>query len=136
MDIILDSSALISVILNEPNKSKVISLTKNAMLLSSEIISFEIGNALINLYKRRRITEEQVLEAYKIYTSIPIRTINVNIEKALKIACKYNLYAYDAYYLEIAHRLKLPLITFDELMKKTGASMKIFIMENLSEEEE
>jgi predicted nucleic acid-binding protein len=136
MDIILDSSALISVILNEPNKSKVVSLTKNAMLLSSEVISFEIGNALINLYRRRRITEEQVLEAYKIYTSIPIRTVNVNIEKALKIACKYNLYAYDAYYLEIAHRLKLPLITFDELMKKTGASMKIFVMENLSEEEE
>jgi predicted nucleic acid-binding protein len=134
MDVLLDASAIMAVILNEPNKGKVIKLTENAVLLSPEVISFEIGNALINLLKKRKITEEKLLDAYKIYVTLPIRSIKVDIEKALKIACKYNIYAYDAYYLETAHRLKLPLITFDELMKKIGLNLKIDILENITEE--
>jgi predicted nucleic acid-binding protein len=134
MDILLDASTIMAVILNEPYKGKVIKLTENAILLSPEVISFEIGNALINLFKKRKITEEKLLEAYKVYVSLPIRNIKVDIEKALKIACKYKIYAYDAYYLEAAYRLKLPLITFDEPMKKIGLDMKIDILENTMEE--
>jgi len=132
----LDACAIMAVILNEPNRGKVVKLTANATLLSPEIISFEIGNALINLFKKRKITEGKLLEAYKAYVSIPIRNIKVDIEKALKIACKYKIYAYDAYYLETAYRLKLPLITFDEIMKKAGLNMGINILEKTAEEEE
>ena len=57
-------------------------------------------------------------------------------EKALKIACKYKIYAYDAYYLEIAHRLKIPLVTFDSTMKKIGLDLKIQILGNQVEGEE
>ena len=96
--------------------------------LSPEVISFEIGNALINLFKKRKITEEELLAVYSDYTTIPIEIIKVDIEKALKIVCKYKICAYDAYYLEIAKRQKLPLITFDGLMKKVGLDLKINIM--------
>ena len=129
MDIILDASALMTIILNEPNKDTVIKLTKNAALLSPDVIIFEIGNALINLHKRHKITEEGVLEAYRTFTAIPLRAIKTNVETALKIACKYQIYAYDAYYLETAYRLKLPLITFDEPMKKIGTELNIAILE-------
>jgi len=129
MKVLLDASAIMAVILNEPNRNTVITLTKNATLLSPEVISFEIGNALINLFKKQKITEEELLSAYRNYTEIPIESIKVDIEKALKIACKYKIYAYDAYYLEIANRLKLPLITFDALMKKVGLHLKINIAE-------
>ena len=127
MDILLDASALMAIILNEPNRSKVIELTENAILLSPEVISFEIGNALVSLYKKRKVTEEELMEAYRNFTLIPLRSVNVDIQKALKIACKFKIYAYDAYYLEIAYRLKLPLITFDERMKKVGAELKVDI---------
>ena len=129
MDIILDASAIMAVILNETNRDKVIRLTKDALLLSPEVISFEIGNALMNLYKKQKITEEELLEAYRKYTLLPVRIIKVDIEKALKIACKYKIYAYDAYYLEIACRLKLPLITFDALMKKVALSLKVDVFD-------
>ena len=117
-----------AIILNEPNKEKVVSLTRNTTILVPEVISFEIGNALINLFKKGKITKEDLLEAYRNYTLIPLRTIKIDIEKALKIACKYKVYAYDAYYLEIAYRLKLSLVTFDESMKKVGTSLKIDIL--------
>jgi len=125
MDILLDASAVMAVILNEPNKGKVINLTENATLLSPDVISFEIGNALINLLKKQKLTEDELIEAYKNFISIPIRSIKVDIEKALKIACKFNIYAYDAYYLEVAYRLKIPLITFDISMSKIASDIKI-----------
>ena len=43
----------------------------------------------------------------------------------MKIACRHNIYAYDAYYLETARRLNLPLVTFDRLMRhRWGWSLK------------
>jgi predicted nucleic acid-binding protein len=134
MNVLLDASAIMAIILNESNRDKVIRLTKNTVLSSPEIISFEIGNALINLYKKNKITEYALTEAYKSYVSIPFRSIKVDIQKALKIACKYKIYAYDAYYLEIAHRLNLPLLTFDESMRKIGMDMQIDILEDTEEE--
>ena len=128
MDILLDASAIMAILLNEPNRERVIGLTDNTTLLSPEVISFEIGNALVNLFKKQKITEEGLFAAYNNYTLIPLRSIKVDTEKALKIACKYKIYAYDAYYLETAYRLKLPLITFDESMRKVGLDLKINIL--------
>ena len=125
MEVLLDASAIMAIILNEPNRHEVIKLTENTILLAPEVISFEIGNALINLHKKQKITEEKLISAYKKYTSIPIRIITVDVEKALKIACMYGIFAYDAYYLEIAVRLKLPLITFDKQMESVGLQLKI-----------
>jgi predicted nucleic acid-binding protein len=128
MDILLDASAIMAIILNEPNKKIVIKLTKGSILLSPVMISYEIGNALISLYKRRKLTENEVIDAYSGFRKIPIRTLDIDMEKSFKISCKYNVYAYDAYYLETAKRLKLPLITFDRLMKNVALNMNINVL--------
>jgi predicted nucleic acid-binding protein len=70
----------------------------------------------------------EIIEAYEDFKKIPIRTLAVDMVKALRISCKYNIYAYDSYYLETASRLKLPLITFDESMENVGKNMKITIL--------
>ena len=67
--------------------------------------------------------------AYNEFKKIPLRLLDVNIENALIIACKYVIYAYDAYYLEIAGRLNLPLLTLDEAMKKIALDLKLRILE-------
>ena len=136
MDVLLDASAIMAIILNESNRDKVIKITENALLLSPEIISFEIGNALINLNRKQKISEEELLGAYKKYTSIPLRIMRINIEKSLRIAYKFHIYAYDAYYLEIASRLRLPLITFDEQMKRVALSLNIIVLDQPSVGEE
>jgi predicted nucleic acid-binding protein len=128
MDILLDASAIMAIILNEPNRKIVIKLTKGSILLSPVMLSYEIGNALVSLYKRRKLTENEVIDAYNDFKKIPIRTLDVNMEKSFKISCKYNIYAYDAYYLETAKRLKLPLITFDILMKNVALDMNIDVL--------
>jgi predicted nucleic acid-binding protein len=127
MDILLDASAIMAIILNEPNRDIVIRLTKGSVLLSPEIIPYEIVNALISLYKRQKLRKDEVMEAYNSFKKIPIRLLNVNIEKAIEISCKYKIYAYDAYYLEMSKRLKLPLITFDKQMRDVALDINIIV---------
>ncbi len=128
MEIIADANVFLSVILNEPDREKIISYTKDCELVSPEILPYEIGNALSAMMKRNRLNKEQVLQSYTIFESIPLRLVKVNIDKALSISCKYNLYAYDAYYLEAAYRLKMPLLTFDKKMKSSGIDLNIETM--------
>ncbi|MDR1147742.1 MAG: type II toxin-antitoxin system VapC family toxin [Spirochaetaceae bacterium] len=129
MELMIDASVLICIILNEPEKKKVISLTEETELVSPEIISFEIGNALSRMYKKHRLNEEQIVKSYELFETLPLRFVKVDMAKALKLSCKYSIYAYDAYYLETAYRLKLPLLTLDVLMKNTGKHINIDILE-------
>ena len=69
------------------------------------------------------------MTVYGEFLKIPLRFIEIDIEKALAIACKYTIYAYDAYYLETAYRLNLSLLTLDALMKKTALDLNIRILE-------
>jgi predicted nucleic acid-binding protein len=64
---------------------------------------------------------------------IPVRLVEVNIENALKIACQYNICAYDAYYLEAAFRLRLPLLTLNKSMKNTAREMNLNVLEERNE---
>jgi predicted nucleic acid-binding protein len=129
MELLVDASVLICIILNEPEKKKIISLTEGMELVSPETIPFEIGNAFSRMYKRHRLNEAQIIKGYDLWESLPFRLVKVDITKALKLSCKYNIYAYDAYYLETAHRLRLPLLTLDGSMKNIGKDMKIDIFE-------
>jgi predicted nucleic acid-binding protein len=129
MELMVDASALICIILNEPEKNEIISLTEGVELVSPETIPFEIGNALSRMYKRHRLTDKQIIKSYELFESLPLRLVKVDMAKALTLSCKYSIYAYDAYYLETAYRLRLPLLTLDGPMKNTGKDMKIDILE-------
>jgi predicted nucleic acid-binding protein len=133
MNILVDASVIISIVIDEPEKETAIKLTKGCTLLSPAMITYEIGNALSRLKKRRILDGDGVVEAYNVYKQIPLRMVEVDMENALKIACKYSIYAYDAYYLETARRLKLPLLTFDGPMKQIGHKLKLEIVEEKSE---
>jgi len=52
MDILLDASAIIAVIADEPEARIVIDCTKGAKILSPNIISCEVSNALTRMIKR------------------------------------------------------------------------------------
>ena len=133
MDILVDSSALMPVLLNEPEKGKIINLTKNCRLLAPSILPHEIGNALTRLRKRRLLSGEQVVAAYKDFRKIPLRLVDAEIERALLLANKYSLYGYDACYLEIAGRLNLPLLTMDRTMKRAATALKLRNLEKQDE---
>jgi predicted nucleic acid-binding protein len=58
MNIIMDASAIITMIIDEPEKNLIINLTKDVELFSPEMVSFEIGNALTRLKRRQVLNDE------------------------------------------------------------------------------
>jgi predicted nucleic acid-binding protein len=129
MEILLDASAIMTVIADEPESQIVIDCTQDATIVSPNIISCEIANALTRMMRKNVIiSEEQMISLVKNFKRIPIEIVNIDIEKALKIAWHYKIYAYDAFYLESAKRLQLPIVTFDEGMKKIGRELGIKII--------
>jgi predicted nucleic acid-binding protein len=128
MEMILDASAIMAVIIKEPERDLVIQLTRNAVIVSPDMVSYEIANGLTKMIKKKVIEKERMINAYKYFKKIPVKIIEIDIERALEIAWDYKIYAYDACYLESANRLKLPLLTFDSNMARIGKEIGIAIL--------
>lgn len=129
MKIIADTNTFIAVALNEPEKDKIIQLTKGHDLIAPDVLPFEIGNALTAMMKKKALKKEEVESVWEIVQQIPVDLRHTNIKSALSIAIKYNLYAYDAYFLECAKKLLSPLLTLDLGMQNVAREMGIKILE-------
>jgi predicted nucleic acid-binding protein len=97
-----------------------------------EIWAFEVANAIFVSYaKRKRITEQQILEYLSLLKALPIRVepqdlwANVALES---LARRYDLAAYDAAYLSLAMRTGLSLATVDGPLKKAALAERITVL--------
>ena len=133
MNVLIDASALMPVLIDEPDKEYIFSATTDCELVAPSVLPYEIGNALTRLKRREILNDKQIIAAYNNFLKIPLRLLDVDIENALRLACKYNIYAYDAYYLEMACRLNLPLLTLDIPMKKIAIDLNLKILEEKDE---
>ncbi len=129
MNIVSDTNIFLAVALDEPEKNNIIRLTSKTSAVSPEVLPFEIGNALTAMVKRNQITQKEALSAYQVASSIPVRLISIEIKQALSLALHYNIYAYDAYFLQCAKQLSSPLITLDKRMKQVALDLNIEIVE-------
>ena len=114
MNIIVDTSIIIAVIINEENKKRIIKLTKGANLFAPASLHWEIGNAFSAMFKREKLNIKQARIALQYYSEIPIRFTDLDLGNVLNIANKYKIYAYDAYFLTTAKELNAPLFSLDK----------------------
>ena len=129
MNIVSDTNIFLAVVLNEPEKDRIIQLTSGKSAIAPEVLPYEIGNALSSMIKRKQITQEEALQAQHQVELIPVRLVSSDIQKALKLAIEFNIYAYDAYFLHCAKSLSCPLITLDKRMKQVAIEINIEILE-------
>lgn len=129
MNIVVETSVIIGVLMNEKSKPKLIKMTKGEELIAPSSLHWEIGNAFSAMFKRKRIELDLAKEALDYYLMIPIRFVDVDLFKSLEIAKKYNIYAYDAYFLECARQYNSPLITLDDGLKNIANQMSINFIE-------
>lgn len=129
MKIISDTNTFIAVALNEPEKDRIIRLTEGHDLIAPDVLPFEIGNALTAMMKKNALKKEEVASAWEVVQQIPVDLRHTNIKSALKIAIKFNIYAYDAYFLECADSLRSPMLTLDLGMKRVARKLGITILE-------
>ena len=129
MNLVSDTNIFLAVALDEPEKDRIIQLTSELDAIAPEILPYEIGNALSAMIKRKQITQDEALSAQKAASLIPVRLISVNIQQALKLAIEFNIYAYDAYFLQCARAMSRPLITLDKRMKQVATRLNIEVLE-------
>ena len=129
MDLVVDTSVLIAVILNEPEKAGIVRVTSGQSLIGPESIRWEMGNAFSAMFKKARINLRLAQQAMSVFESIPVRYVDVDFRHALQLAHDNRIYAYDAYFLDCALRHKAPLLSLDGLMVAKAKSLGIKIME-------
>ena len=129
MELVSDASAFLAVALNEAEREQVIEKTAGCDVLSPEVLPYEIGNALIAVHKKGRLKDREILRAFDISQGIAVRLVPVKIRDAMKLAVRFNIYAYDAYYLQCCIENKLPLLTLDGRMGDVAKRLGIKVME-------
>ncbi len=129
MDIVSDTNILLAVVFNEPEKDNIVQRTSGNDAIAPEILPYEVGNALSAMIKRKQITHKEALQAQKSINSIPVRLMSIDIAQSLQLAIEFNIYAYDAYFLQCAINHSCPLLTLDKGMKKIAKQLNIKILE-------
>jgi predicted nucleic acid-binding protein len=130
MRVIIDSSALLAVVLMEPEREGLIRMTTGTEASAPEILPYEIGNALSAMIKRDRLSLEQALAAHEAFLRISVRLVSCDIRSALKLSKRLGICAYDAYFMVSAQRLDCPLITLDRRMRQVAQELGIALLES------
>jgi predicted nucleic acid-binding protein len=114
--VVIDASVVLAVILNQPEKASIIAMTGGVALIAPGCIRWEIGNAFSAMLKQKRLSSAAITEGMGVLKKIPIQEVDSSLEEALELCKRHHIYAYDAYYLQLAKRNSTPLLTLDKKM--------------------
>ena len=93
-------------------------------ILVPAVWSLEVGNAMVIGERRKRISTEDIERFVQLVRSLPIQqdvTPTTELfDGVLSVAREHNLTAYDAAYLELAIRRKVPLATLDKKLREAS----------------
>lgn len=129
MEIVIDTSALLVVVGEQPEKAELVRLTRGAALVAPASVHWEVGNALSAMFKRKAIGLDTALELLDAYAAIPIRLIDMALKQAVELSARLNVYAYDAYVIACAVNQKAPLLTLDRGLIERARELKLDVLE-------
>jgi predicted nucleic acid-binding protein len=129
MEIVSDASVFLSIALDENDRGWIIKKTSGCSIISPEVLPYEIGNALIAMSRKGRLNDRETLRAFDTSQKIPVKLVPVRIFDAIKIAVQFNIYAYDAYYVQCCIENKLALISLDNRMCDVAKILGIKVVE-------
>jgi predicted nucleic acid-binding protein len=129
MEIVIDTSAILAVIGEQPEKGELVRLTRGATLLAPPSVHWEVGNALSAMFKRKAIGLDAALNLLKSYAAIPIRLTDLALRQGVELAARMNIYAYDAYVIACAMNQRAPILTLDGGLRARALELKVNVLE-------
>lgn len=129
MKIVADTNTFMAVALDQPERGWLTAVTEECSLMAPSVLPYEIGNALSALVKRKVVTGDQAPLVWDAVPKIPVELVRVDIRVALTLAARFNLYAYDAYFLQCALDQRCPLLSLDKRVKRVAADLNIRLWE-------
>ena len=127
--VVTDTSAILAVLLDEPEKEPIVRVTRGCMLCAPASIRWEVGNAATAGVKRRRLTQARARQLVRDFGQVTIRELDVDVQRAVDLALELGLYAYDAYILEASRSSGYPLLALDGTVKRCARKMGLALVE-------
>lgn len=112
--LIIDASCVMAVISDSDEREIVLKKAEGYEILSTECLPYEICNCISKMIKRNMISMEKGLDLFEQFESIDISYIAPDFETTLKIVGEEKHYSYDAFYIENALRLGVPVLSLDK----------------------
>jgi predicted nucleic acid-binding protein len=129
VEIVIDTSAILAVVAEQPEKADLLRLTRGATLVAPASVHWEVGNALSAMFKRKAIGIKDALQLLEAYAAIPIRMAEVGLKQAVELSARWNMYAYDAYVLACVINQRAPLLTLDGALAQRAHELKLDVFE-------
>ena len=91
----------------------------------------EVMNVLLMAQRRGRVEQGKIPLILQTLSNLPISTdkreIDINDESFINFANQYQLTSYDATYLYLAKREKIPVATLDKKMQQVAIELGLFL---------
>ncbi|HDQ41738.1 MAG TPA: PIN domain-containing protein [Desulfonatronum sp.] len=129
MKVVADTNTFLAVALNEPEKDALIRTTSGHQLIAPEVLPYEIGNALTAMLKKGVLTPPEVALTWDAVRQIPVELRAADMREALRLTVRFQIYAYDAYFLDCALNGRFPLLTLDRGMRRCAQQLNVQILE-------
>ena len=133
-DLVLDASlALQWFLVDEADREyslSVLSSLSEKQAVVPLLWFYEVGNGLLMAYRRKRIAQDQIDGFLARLRKLPIEAATQTPFEVLDLpalAQTHNLTNYDAAYLSLALRLRLPLATSDAALSRAAAAAAVQI---------
>lgn len=118
----------------EPRVDDLLDQVKADGAVVPAIWHLELGNVIVLAEKRGRLTSDQVEKAFLFYGNLAIGTDQETTERAFReiarLARAEGLTTYDAAYLELAVRRRLPLATLDKDLIRAAKNTAVDTLPN------
>lgn len=128
--IVADGSAVLSLIAPDETTPDALAaaIRQNPLVVSSHFPS-EIANGLWAMLRRKRLKQAQLDLVTESLLSLIIEQETTSAEHWLRVvlplAVENHLTVYDAAYLELAKRRRLPLATLDDALRKAARRARV-----------
>ena len=129
MDITIDTSVVVAVILRETSRDRLIEVTAGATLHTPASIHWEIGDSLSSFFKQNRLSLEQAVASIDGLREIEYRSHNVDLKTAIELSHARRIYAYDTYVLAVAMKTASPLLTLDRGLRQAAIESNVPVLE-------
>jgi predicted nucleic acid-binding protein len=128
-NIVIDTSAILAVLLDEPEKQAVVEKTMGMVVCGPASLRWEVGTAAIAGVKRRRLTTERARQLVIDFEQVTIRELAIDILRAVNLGLELGIYAYDAYVLEAARTSGFPLLALDGPIRRNAKKLGLMLVE-------
>jgi len=115
--VVLDASVLLQIPFDEEFTEQSRLLLKKADSIEApHILWYEVGNGLVKLFRRKMIEAWEAEETMRRLMRIPIKIVEADRIRTLRIATELQLTFYDAAYVDVALQVGAELYTADKLL--------------------